>query len=278
MGDGRTRNRLSVVVLHVVLVLAAFGTLLPMIWLIASSFKGSAAIFAFPPSFLPRDATLSNYTRLFREVPFGRYFINSVFLSTSATLISLFFSTLAGFGFAKYEFAGKRFLFTILLASMMIPFQVLLVPLFKLLKDIGWLDSYWGIIVPFMVGGFGIFLMRQFMVGVPNDLIDAARIDGCSEFGIYWRVVLPIVKPAIGALTIFVFLGQWNNYLWPLIVLRSEAKYTLPLGLANLVGVSRQEYGMLMAGTLVALVPIVVLFMAMQREFVSGITLGAVKE
>jgi ABC-type glycerol-3-phosphate transport system permease component len=278
MGDAGTRNRVSVVVLHVVLVLAALGTLLPMIWLVASSFKGSAAIFAFPPSFLPRDATLSNYTRLFREVPFGRYFVNSVFLSTSATLISLFFSTLAGFGFAKYEFVGKRFLFTILLASMMIPFQVLLVPLFKLLKDIGWLDSYWGIIVPFMVGGFGIFLMRQFMVGVPNDLIDAARIDGCSEFGIYWRVVLPIVKPAIGALTIFVFLGQWNNYLWPLIVLRSEAKYTLPLGLANLVGVYRQEYGMLMAGTLVALVPIVVLFMAMQREFVSGITLGAVKE
>jgi len=120
--------------------------------------------------------------------------------------------------------------------------------------------------------------MRQFMTSVPNDLIDAARIDGCNEFGIYWRVVLPVVKPAIGALTIFVFLGQWNNYLWPLIVLRDEAKYTLPLGLANLVGVYRQEYGMLMAGTLIALVPIVTLFLAMQREFVSGITLGAVKE
>lgn len=278
MRDGRTRSRLLVIALHVVLVCAAFGTLLPVIWLVASSFKESDAIFAFPPSFLPRDATLSNYTRLFSEVPFGRYFVNSVFLSTAATLISLFFSTLAGYGFAKYEFAGKRFLFTILLASMMIPFQVLLVPLFKLLKDIGWLDSYWGIVVPFMVGGFGIFLMRQFMVGVPNDLIDAARIDGCHEFGIYWRVVLPVVKPAVGALTIFVFLGQWNNYLWPLIVLRDEAKYTLPLGLANLVGVYRQEYGMLMAGTLVALAPIVALFMAMQREFVSGITLGAVKE
>ncbi len=278
MRDTVIRQRLPSVALHAALVVMAVATLLPMIWLIASSFKGSSAIFAFPPSFLPRDATVSNYARLFSEVPFGRYFINSVFLSTGATLVSLFFSTLAGYGFAKYDFAGKRFLFTILLASMMIPFQVLIVPLFKLLKDIGWLDSYWGIVVPFMVGGFGIFLMRQFMVGVPNDLIDAARIDGCGEFGIYWRVVLPVVKPAIGALTIFVFLGQWNNYLWPLIVLRDEAKYTLPLGLANLVGVYRQEYGLLMAGTLIALLPIVTLFMAMQREFVSGITLGAVKE
>ncbi len=278
MQESAIRRHLPIVVLHVVLALLAFATLLPMIWLVASSFKGSSAIFSFPPSFLPRDATISNYARLFSEVPFGRYFVNSVFLSTAATLISLFFSTLAGYGFAKYEFAGKRFLFTILLASMMVPFQVLLVPLFKLLKDVGWLDSYWGIIVPFMVGGFGIFLMRQFMVSVPNDLLDAARIDGCNEFGIYWRVVLPVVKPAVGALTIFVFLGQWNNYLWPLIVLRSEAKYTLPLGLANLVGVYRQEYGMLMAGTLIALVPIVTLFLAMQREFVSGITLGAVKE
>ncbi|GIX07300.1 MAG: sugar ABC transporter permease [Candidatus Poribacteria bacterium] len=278
MSRRRLWNRLLLVLAHLVLIAVAVAVLLPMIWLVASSFKTSGELFQSPPTFWPKEPTLENFRRLFVEVPFWRYFVNSVFLSTAATLASLFFSTLGGFGFAKYRFRGQGVLFGILLASMMIPFEVLLVPLFKLLRDIGWLDTYWGVVVPFMAGGFGIFLMRQFIVSVPDDLIDAARIDGCSEFGIYWRVVLPVIKPAVGALTIFIFLGQWNSYLWPLIVLRDDAKYTLPIGLANLIGVYQQEYGMLMAGTLIALIPIITLFLAMQREFVSGITLGAVKE
>ncbi|MCY4401024.1 MAG: ABC transporter permease subunit [Candidatus Poribacteria bacterium] len=224
------------------------------------------------------DKLTSNYRNLWKAVPFNRYFINSVFIATASTLLTLFFCSLGGYAFAKYQFRGKTILFGILLASMMIPFQVLLVPLFGLMYDIGWLNSYNAIIIPFSVGAFGVFLMRQFIVTIPSELLDAARIDGCSEFGIYYRIVLPIIKPALGALTIYTFLSSWNGYLWPLIVLRDEAKYTLPIGLANLVGIYRQDYGMLMAGTLLSLLPIIILFLAMQREFVQGITLGGVKE
>ena len=224
------------------------------------------------------DKFTSNYRNLWKTVPYNRYFINSVFIATASTLLTLFFCSLGGYAFAKYQFRGQKILFGILLASMMVPFQVLLVPLFGLMYDIGWLNSYKAIVIPFSVGAFGVFLMRQFIVTIPSDLLDAARIDGCSEFGIYYRIVLPIIKPALGALTIYSFLGSWNGYLWPLIILRDEAKYTLPIGLANLVGIYRQDYGMLMAGTLLSLMPIVILFLAMQREFVQGITLGSVKE
>ena len=224
------------------------------------------------------DKFTSNYRNLWKTVPYSQYFVNSVFIATASTLLTLFFCSLGGYAFAKYQFRGQKILFGILLASMMVPFQVLLVPLFGLMYDIGWLNSYKAIVIPFSVGAFGVFLMRQFIVTIPSDLLDAARIDGCSEFGIYYRVVLPIIKPALGALTIYSFLGSWNGYLWPLIILRDEAKYTLPIGLANLVGIYRQDYGMLMAGTLLSLMPIVILFLAMQREFVQGITLGGVKE
>ena len=224
------------------------------------------------------DKFTSNYRNLWKTVPYNRYFVNSVFIATASTLLTLFFCSLGGYAFAKYQFRGQKILFGILLASMMVPFQVLLVPLFGLMYDIGWLNSYKAIIIPFSVGAFGVFLMRQFIVTIPSELLDAARIDGCSEFGIYYRIVLPIIKPALGALTIYSFLGSWNGYLWPLIILRDEAKYTLPIGLANLVGIYRQDYGMLMAGTLLSLMPIVILFLAMQREFVQGITLGGVKE
>ena len=224
------------------------------------------------------DKLTANYRNLWKTVPYNRYFINSVFIATASTLLTLFFCSLGGYAFAKYQFRGQKVLFGILLASMMVPFQVLLVPLFGLMYDIGWLNSYKAIVIPFSVGAFGVFLMRQFIVTIPSELLDAARIDGCSEFGIYYRIVLPIIKPALGALTIYSFLGSWNGYLWPLIILRDEAKYTLPIGLANLVGIYRQDYGMLMAGTLLSLMPIVILFLAMQREFVQGITLGGVKE
>ena len=224
------------------------------------------------------DKLTANYRNLWKTVPYNRYFINSVFIATASTLLTLFFCSLGGYAFAKYRFRGQKVLFGILLASMMVPFQVLLVPLFGLMYDIGWLNSYKAIVIPFSVGAFGVFLMRQFIVTIPSELLDAARIDGCSEFGIYYRIVLPIIKPALGALTIYSFLGSWNGYLWPLIILRDEAKYTLPIGLANLVGIYRQDYGMLMAGTLLSLMPIVILFLAMQREFVQGITLGGVKE
>lgn len=283
-----------------VLTATTVAVLLPLLWMVACSFKPGGEIFA-PPRVVtdarksdpnarvnvvrvvgdlltPDKPTTQNYTRLFEEIQFQQYFINSLFTSTASTLLTLFFCSLGGFAFAKYVFPGKGPLFGLMLGSMMIPFHVLLVPLFAMMAGLGWFDTYTGIIVPFSASAFGIFLMRQYTLSVPDQMLDAARIDGASEWQVYWRVVLPMVRPALGALTIFTFMNAWNNYLWPLIVLRSEARYTLPLGLSGLVGPYDQEYGMLMAGTLLSTLPIIVLFLAMQREFVSGITLGSVKE
>jgi ABC-type glycerol-3-phosphate transport system permease component len=285
---------------YTVLTAATVAVMLPLVWMLASSFKTGGEIFSPPPSvaearerdpqghpgmlpmlkdvLVPREPTTENYTRLFSELPFGRFFLNSVFVSTASTLLTLFFCSLGGYAFAKFMFPGRGPLFAIVLGSMMIPFHLLLVPLFALMDNLNWFDTFRAIIVPFSASAFGIFLLRQYTQSVPDDLIDAARIDGCGEFGIYWRIILPMVKPALGTLTIFTFMASWNNFLWPLIILRTDEKYTLPLGLANLVGVYSQEYGMLMAGTLLSTLPIIILFIAMQREFVSGITLGAVKE
>jgi len=265
--------------IYTLLIVLTLLVLAPLAWVVSASFKPSGELFTFPPTFLPQTPTLDNFIRLFEEMPIVRYTINSTFLATSHTLLLLLIASMGGFAFSKYAFRGRGALFAIVLGSMMIPFHLVLVPLFKLLYQFGWLDTYQGVILPYLASsGFGVFLMRQFMLGVPNDLLDAARIDGSSEFGVYWRVMLPTVKPAMGALSIFGFLGAWNEYLWPMIVLRDANKYTLPLGLASLVGVYRQDYGMLMAGTLLSILPIMALFLVMQREFVRGITLGAIKE
>jgi len=293
-------SRVGLFLAYAILSAGTIAALLPQLWMVACSFKPGSEIFSPPRSVVearrrdpnahpglirvtadlltPREPTTSNYRRLFTEVPFGQFFVNSLFVATGSTLLTLFFCTLGGYAFAKYQFPGKGPLFAILLGSMMIPFQVLLVPLFALIGALNWFDTYAAIMVPFSASAFGVFLLRQYTLTVPDQLLDAARIDGCTEFGIYWNVVLPVVRPAVGALAIFTFMNDWNNYLWPLIVLRSNETYTLPLGLAGLVGVYSQEYGMLMAGSLLSTLPIILLFLWMQREFVSGITLGAVKE
>ncbi|MFC1737089.1 carbohydrate ABC transporter permease [Candidatus Hydrogenedentota bacterium] len=267
------------IAVHVMLLAAVSAIVLPVLWTLSSAFKPSGEIFMYPPRIIPETPTLGNFTKLFKQVPMTTFFLNSAFISTSTTLLTLFFCSLAGFAFAKYRFRGDRILFLFgVMGALMVPFQVLLVPLFALMCKLHLIDTYWAVIAPGACGAFGVFLMRQFMVGVPNDLIDAARIDGCSEFGIYCRVALPLVKPALGALTIFTFLRSWNGFLWPMIVLSDDGKFTLPLGLAQLIGLYEKEYGVLMAGTIFAMLPIVVLFLVMQKEFVEGITIGALKE
>jgi len=314
MAKRRATARVGLVVAYVALGAATIATLTPLVWMLTCSFKPGSEIFSPPKSVTevrkqnPDDPLAhpplhrlmadviwpdkavpdvetgevhrygDNYRRLLTEIPFGRFLVNSAFVATAQTLLTLFFCSLGGYAFAKYVFVGRGPMFAIVLGSMMIPFHVLLVPLFAEMSAFNWFDTFRALIIPFSAGAFGIFLVRQYARTVPDDLIDAARIDGASEFGIYWRIVLPLIKPALGAMTIFTFMASWNNFMWPLIVLRSQAKYTLPLGLANLVGVYSQEYGMLMAGTLLSTLPIIVLFLFMQREFVSGITLGAVKE
>ena len=252
--------------------------LIPFLWTISSSFKQITDIFNFPPSLWPTAPTLANYADLFTQVPFARWYVNSIVVATMSTALAVFFSALAGFGFAKYDFPLRSLLFKILIGTLIIPFQLVLIPLFIIMSKIGWMDSYAALIVPFMAPAFGIFLMRQFMVGsVPTELLDAARIDGSSEGGLFFRIAVPLARPAIGALSIFSFLGSWNSFLWPLIILRSSSKFTLPMGLANLLGLYNQQYGMIMAAAFLVALPMIILFVLMQRQFIAGLTVGAVK-
>ena len=270
----------------------ALAILAPLAWTIFSSFRPAGDIFSQSLPTSIQDFTLENYRglyepimrpvgdeiKIFPPIPYARYFLNSIFVSTGFTLLALFFGSLGGFGFGKYEFRGKKILFLLLLGSMMIPFQVGLIPLYSLMAQMGWINSFEALIIPGSANAFSIFLMRQYMASVPDSLIDSARLDGCSEFGIYWRIVLPLLKSAMGALTILLFVFAWNNFLWPSMVLVDEAQFTLPIGLKSLINTYSEEYGVILAGTTLAIVPISLLFLWMQREFVEGITLGAVKE
>jgi ABC-type glycerol-3-phosphate transport system permease component len=251
---------------------------LPLVWVFISSLKTVSDIFVSPPQLVPSPATLDNYTELFDRVPFVRWFLNSVVTSAIATVLAVFFSALAGYAFAKFDFRGRRFLFDVMFSSLMIPFAVILVPLFILVTRMGWADSYAALVVPWVAPAFGIFLMRQFIVqGVPDELLDAARMDGASEIGIFLRIVLPIIRPALGALAVWNFLNSYNSFLWPLTTISSESLLTLPLGLAAMNGNYSREYGLVLAAALLAAVPTVLLFLALRRQLISGLTVGAVK-
>jgi ABC-type glycerol-3-phosphate transport system permease component len=259
------------------LLLGACTTLVPLLWLVAATTKGPNDLFHytfFPP--LNRWTTV-NYTELFLKMDFVRALVNSVFVSSSVVLAQLFFSSLAGFALAKYEFAGKRAILILMLATMLIPGQVVMAPLYELLYRLGLVDTYAGLIVPSIVSVFGIFLFRQSILQVPDELLHAARIDGCSEFRAYWSVVMPVSRPMIGAFCLISFMGAWNSFLWPQIMLHHSERFTLPIALNQLMSLYQQEYGALMAGTLLAIVPVVALFLALQKEFVAGLTSGAVK-
>jgi len=237
----------------------------------------------FSSLFLPwghlNRLTLDNFRALFAEQPFGAWLVNSLFLAGLNTACVVILSSMGGFALAKYRFAGERAIMTVMLATMLLPAQVLLPGSYDLMYRFGWLDSYAAILVPGAVNVFGIFLFRQAMLGVPDELLDAARVDGCSELRLWWEVALPIVRPMIGAYTLLSFLASWNSFIWPQIILQNERKYTLPIGLANMMGLPEYQshYGVLMAGTLLSILPVVILFFALQKEFVAGLTSGAVK-
>jgi ABC-type glycerol-3-phosphate transport system permease component len=222
--------------------------------------------------------TLQNFRELFTKFNFGRNLLNSFFLTCTATSVSLILSSLGGFALAKYEFAGKRVVMLILLVTMMIPPSLLLAPNYELLVRMGLMNSYLGILLPAAVGAFGMLLFRQAMLGVPDDLIEAARLDGCSEFGIYWKIIMPVVRPMSGAFCLMAFMANWNNFLMPMIVLQSEGLFTVPIALSQTISVvGDNQYGALMAGTFLGILPPAVLFFLLQKEFIAGLTAGAVK-
>ena len=271
-----TRGITGQLIVYALLAATACIVLAPLFWLVCAAFKGPDDLFHY--TFASPNPTLANFKFLLDlDPPFYTYVINSLFVSTAVVLLQLLFSSLAGFALAKYDFPGKRPIMVVMLSTMMIPGQILLAPMYDLLYRIGLIDTYWALTIPGAVSVFGIILFRQSMLGIPDDLLDAGRIDGCSEFRIYWEIVLPVSRPMIGAFTLIAFMGAWNSFLWPQIVLNTRDRFTLPIALNEMIGIYSQEYGPLMAGTLVSILPVIVLFFLLQKEFLAGLTSGAVK-
>lgn len=264
--------------LYVALVVTSLLMLVPFYWMVATSLKLEQFVFASPPQWWPDPATLEHYTAVFTKIHFERYFLNSLIVAGGITLGQAFFDTLAGYAFAKLRFPGRDTIFFLLLLGLMVPFQVNMIPLYKLMSDLGWLNGYAALIVPSLTSIFGVFLMRQFIKSIPDELLDAARIDGCGEFGVFWRVVLPLALPGVATLVIFTFMEAWNGFLWPRLVISSEAMFTLPVGLAQLQLRNTSNWAQTMAGTTLTALPMIGVFFFMQRQFIAGLTAGAVKE
>ena len=265
-------------ILHGSLLLASLLTIFPFLWMISASFMPSGEASTFPPKFIPGEITFAQYRLLFDRLNVGRYFLNSLILAIAVSVVSLFVNSLAGYVFAKFHFRGKRPLLVFLLASMIIPSQVTMLPVFLLLKQVGLLNSYLGIILPGMASIFGIFLISQYLKSLPDSLIEAARIDGASDFQIYWKVVLPLAKPVLVTLALFTFMGTWNDFMWPLIVMTKESMFTLPVALANLSGEYVQDTELMMAGSVITIIPVLVVFLVLQKYYIQGILLGGIKE
>jgi len=301
----RPRRRLRTIwkplVAYLILVPGAILFVAPLAWLISASFQPVGDLFSWPPQWIPGNPTLDGY-RLFFGVGgdvaeargaqgVGRWFINSAIVATSVTALQLFFNSLAAYVFAKRRFPGRDLIFLLFLGTMMVPPTVTLIPNYLVLKHIplfggndifgigghGWLDSYYGLILPGAVSAFGIFLLRQYMRSIPDELLDAARIDGASEFRIFWKVVLPLCKPALAAMAIFTFTYAWEDFFWPLVIVSDSDLYTAPLGLALFVTKNRTAWDMLMAGSVIATLPMIVVFMIFQRNFIRGISLSGLK-
>jgi len=252
-------------------------TLFPLAWMAAVSLMSPGEASTYPPPLVPGRATLDNYRELFARAGMGRYLANSVMLACSVTAVSLLFNVAAGYAFAKLRFRGRTGLFNLMLGALVIPSQVAMVPLFLLLKQLGLVNSYGGVIVPAMASIFGIFLVRQYALSIPDDLLDAARIDGASEPRIFGLIVVPVLKPIIVTLAVFTFLGTWNDFMWPLIVLSDNDLYTLPVALASLSREHVADNELMMAGAVVTTLPVLVIFIALQRYYVAGLMAGSVK-
>ncbi len=262
----------------IIVSLVGLAMLVPFLWMILTSLRTDADAFAFPPKIMPLPLRFENYGAAWRTAPFARFFFNSIVVSVTITVGSLLINSMAAYGFAKYEFKGRNALFLGLLATLMIPFQVNMIPTFLLLKQLRWLDSYPGLIVPGLAGAFGIFFLRQYMLTIPDDYLDAARIDGASEYRIYARVVMPLAKPAVATLAVFTFLGAWNDFIGPLIVVKSDEMRTLPLAISALsAGHYVMSWPLLMAGATFVVVPVLIVYLLCQRYVVEGIALGGLK-
>lgn len=269
------------VVFYTMLVVIAAGMLVPFLWMVSTALKPPGSAFSFPPKILPTTFDLRNFEQLFTLVPFGRYFLNTLIVTALTVLGQLAFCATAAYAFARLNFLGRKAIFVLFLATMMIPFQVTMIPLFLLVFQLGWVNTYAGLIAPGISSAFGIFLLRQAFLAIPRDYQDAARIDGASEWTVFFRIFLPLTKPALATVAVFAFMGAWNDLLWPLLVSRDEQHRTLELGLAYFNASSsayeQPNWPLMMAASLVVLLPVLIVYLFAQRYFVAGIALSGVK-
>jgi len=279
-GDLVRRRRLKKIgtaALYVLFGIVAIIFTLPFVLMLSSAFKTQAEIIQVPPSFFPQDPSLDSFRTVINDAPFFTWFRNSLLVACTVTIIVMFLCSLGGYIFAKFDFPGRDPIFVVLLATMMVPFPVLLIPSYLIVNKFQLINSLWALIIPSMVNAFGIFLMRQFIAGIPNDLIEAARLDGASEFRIFLRVILPMAKPPLAALGIFTFLAAWNDYLWPLIVINDIDKSTLPLALSFFNSAHAQRYDLIMAAASMAVIPIIIVFVIFQKQIVNALVIAGLK-
>ncbi|NLG61723.1 MAG: carbohydrate ABC transporter permease [Candidatus Cloacimonetes bacterium] len=263
--------------LYALLLLGAVIAILPMVWMVSASLMPAGAENSYPPRLFPETVTFEHYRALFTRLNLGRYLLNSTFIAVVVTTISLLINSMAGYAFAKLRFRGRDRVFRLLSMGLVIPVQVSMLPLFLLMRELGLINTYWGVIIPSMASIFGIFLVRQYAFSIPDDLLDAARVDGAGELRIYLSIVLPVIRPILATLAIWTFLSTWNDFMWPLIVLSDDSMFTLPVALANLSGERVQDTELMMAGAVLTVLPVMLVFLVLQRYYVEGITLGSVK-
>ncbi|MGQ9888414.1 MAG: carbohydrate ABC transporter permease [Aggregatilineales bacterium] len=266
---------------YLVLLVVAGMMVVPFMWMVSTSLKAPGTEFSYPPQILPTQFNLTNYQTLFNNLPFGRYFLNTVFITVATVAGQLVICSLAAYGFARLNFMGRDTIFVLYLTTMMIPFQITLIPLYLIVSQLGWVNTYQGLIVPGISSAFGIFLLRQSFLNIPRDYQDAARIDGASEWGIFWRIFLPLNGPTLATLGVFAFMGTWTDLIWPLLIARSEEMRTLELGLAYFNArpnaFLQPNWPLLMAGSVVVMLPVLIIYIIAQRYFVQGIALSGVK-
>lgn len=271
------RKTLETLGIHLLLIAAVCLTIFPLAWMVMASVMPAGEASAYPMSWVPSALSLEHYRALFSRLEVVRYIMNSALIAGAVTLISLVVNSMAGYAFAKLSFPGRERVFRGLVATLVVPGQVTMLPLFMLLKYLGLINSYWGVIVPGMASVFGIFLFRQYALSIPDSLLDAARIDGAGEWRIYRSIVLPLCKPILLTLAVFTFMGTWNDFMWPLVVLTDSRLHTLPVALANLSGEHVQDTELMMAGALLTVLPVIVLYALLQRYYIEGIMVGSIK-
>ncbi|MBS4177964.1 carbohydrate ABC transporter permease [Lederbergia citrea] len=273
----KKKNTIPYMIMFTLVAIGAFLMFVPYLWMVLSSFKSNLEIIEGGTNIFPKNPSLDGYKTVLNEAPFLRWLMNSFIATISVTVVTLFTSALAGYIFAKFKFRGQKFYFIIILATMMVPFQVTMIPTYLIISDFGLINNILALIIPNLVNAFGIFLSKQFIEGIPNDLIEAARIDGAGEFRTFWSLILPQIKPILSALAIFTFMATWNDYLWPLIVLNDLEKMTVPLALVFFNGQHAVNYNVVMSAAVLIMIPVVIVFLIFQKQFIKGMTLTGFK-